>query len=160
MPLYYSTNRVTTTNGTANTCSTNMAIVAATLYQTARLTAVLVNARNSTAGGGELRIAGTVAGGNSNAQPDLGAAATIVRKRDDSPAAVTSVLIDSSVIGTNGTTQEHTSIGFAETGGQNGWVALEPDDAFLLRPTRGCQRFNSYAVGTSQNISITLHFNE
>lgn len=157
MPYYYSTNRVTTTNGTANTCSTNMGISAPTLYGMPSVRAVLVNARNSTAGGGELRLAyvtGAVAAITG------GAAATPTPKRDDFPAATAAVLIDSSAIGTQGTTSEHTSIGFAETGGQNGWVALEPDDAFTLRSNRGCMRLNSYAVGTSQNLSITLQHAE
>lgn len=157
MPFYYSSLRVATSNATANTCTTHMGISAPTLYGLVRVTAVLVNGRNSTAGGGELRLAYTT---GAIAAITGGTAITPSLKRDDFPAAAATVVGDATAIGTQGTTTEHTSIGWAETGGQNGWVALEPDDAFQLRSNRGCLRLNSYAVGVSQALQLTLHHAE
>jgi hypothetical protein len=55
-------------------------------------------------------------------------------------------------------------VGFAQTGGQGGWVALEPDHAItLLGGTAGTNtnlEIGSLAVGTSQLVDITNEFNE
>ena len=54
-------------------------------------------------------------------------------------------------------------MGFAQTGGMGGWVALENDHAVLLKPNGGADgnaEVSSRADAISQKIRVTLELSE
>lgn len=159
MPLYFSVTRATTSNGSANTCSTHVALRTVANQPTCRVTSVTVAGRptNSTAGAAELRIA------NLNATGVGGSAATVPPAILGGTAASTTAFHDGSAFTSGAATTYLQAIGFAQTGGQNGWVALEPDDAYKLAPNSGANgnlQLDSFATATTAGLVTSLRFME
>src|SRR5262245_17259222 len=117
MPLYYSITRATTTNGSANTCSTHLALRTVANQPTCRVTSVTVAGRptNSAAGAAELRIA------NLNGVSVGGSGTTPAPQILGGTAASTTAFHDGSSFTSGSVTTYLQAIGFAQTGGQNGW---------------------------------------
>lgn len=162
MPSYYNLTRATTTNASANTCATHLQFRTVTNQPTARVVSVTVAGRptNSTAGAAELRI------GRLDSVGSGGTAATLNCVRWGSPVPNLTGFSDATAFGTTGgATSYHQAIGFAQTGGQNGWVALEPDDGFQLYHSSsllstGNLLTDSFATATSAGLIISARVNE
>lgn len=162
MPAYYSTTRSTTTNASANTCATHLQFRTVTNGPTAYLMNIMVSGRptNSTAGAAEIRV------GRLDSQGSGGTAATLHCARWGSPVPSLTSFSDASAFGTTGgATSYHAHIGFAQTGGHNGLVALEPDDATqLVHSTTQAAGTNavidSFATATSAGIQISVRLRE
>ena len=162
MPAYYNATRATTTNASANTCSTHLQARTVTNQPTARIVSVTAAGRptNSTAGAAEVRI------GRLDSQGSGGTALTLNCTRWGSPVPKLTLFSDASGFGTTGgATTYFQAIGFAQTGGQNGWVALEPDDAIHLynsttEQTSGNALVDSFATATSAGVVISIRVNE
>lgn len=159
MPYYYSVTRSATTNGTGNTCSTHVYILTIANQQNASVVQVATSVRNSTtAGSGFLSIAKTATA------PGGGTANTPVLANPRSQAAQTTVFDDTSAINTSGgATTRIFNVGFAQTGGQGGWVALERDNAFTLLPNGGANgnlKLDSFTATASQALEVSAQFLE
>ena len=159
MPFYYNITRSATTNGTGNTCSTHIYVLTAANQANAAIVQIMASVRNSTtAGSGFLSVAKTATA------PGGGGAQTPQKANANNPAAQTTVFDDSSAINTSGgATTRLFSIGFAQTGGQGGWVALERDNAFTLLANGGANgnaKFDSFTATASQALEISSQFLE
>src|SRR5215470_11452455 len=133
MPMYYQWERAATTNGTGNTCTSHVRLVTAANQQTCAIVQLGANVRNSTtAGSGSLRVGRqstvTTAGGTSQTPKPMNTAFA---------AASTTLFDDASTFNSAVGTTYYQSIGFAQTGGQAGWVPIERDNAITLEPNGG-----------------------
>jgi len=158
MPYYYNVTRSATTNGTGNTCSSHIYLLTIANQQNCAVVQIMASVRNSTtAGSGFLSI------NKASISPTLGGANTPTKANNISPAAQTTAFDDTSVIGTGGTTTRMFAIGFAQTGGQGGWVALERDNAQTLNPNGGANgnlKFDSFTATASQALEVSCQFLE
>lgn len=139
MPYYYSITRtpgtpgtLLTANGTPNTLSTHFRLATVANQQIARIMGLFANARFNTAGGGLLMLIrpGTIGSGGTANTP-ASKKGTLYR------AADTTAFDDATAITPGATPILQQTVGFAQTGGQGGWVALENDDAFAMAPNAG-----------------------
>jgi len=152
MPLYYDTTRQTTTNGSGNTKTVHLAFMTATPQETARITGVYVDIYNSsTVGSGFLMVqdaASRASGG------------TVATPRPRNLRTTAAQLIgtqDGSAITAGGTLTTRVYIGFAQTGGQNGWVAVEPAAAVQMMSSGSNPadiEVASQTTTASQNINV------
>jgi hypothetical protein len=128
MPLYYDLSRVTTSNASGNTQTFHMFLQTIANQETSRITGLFANAINSsTVGSGQLRMAtniGAVATGGTS-QTAFGR-----NLRVTSPNLTAKN--DASAISQGGSLTTRVIVGFAQTGGQNGWVAVEPSAAVQM----------------------------
>ena len=162
MPSYYALTRPSTTNASANTCTTHLQFRTVTNQPTARVMSVTASGRptNSTAGAAEVRI------GRLDSQGSGGTAATLNCVRWGSPVPNLTAFSDAGAFGTTGgATTYFQAIGFAQTGGQNGWVALEPDDAHALYhssslSSTGHLLVDSFATATSAGLIVSVRVTE
>lgn len=158
MPHYYSVTRSATTNGTGNTCSSHVYLLTIANQQNAAVAQIMASIRNSTtAGSGYLSV------NRASISPTLGGANTPTELNPFGTAAQTTAFDDSSAIGTGGTTARQFSIGFAQTGGQGGWVALERDNAVTLNANGGVAgnvKLDSFTATASQSLEVSLQFLE
>ena len=162
MPFYYGLTRPTTTNASANTCATHLQFRTVTNGPTAAIMNVMASGRptNSTAGAAEIRI------GRLDIQGSGGTAATLHCSRWGNPVPSLTAFSDASSFGTTGgATSYHESVGFAQTGGHNGWVALEPDDGIqMVHSTTQSAGTNvvidSFATATSAGVQISVRLKE
>lgn len=157
MPYYYDVTRETTTNSTTQTLSTHFRAVTVANQETCRVMGLYGVGRHSTAGGGYIYGIRPGAAGSG------GTGATESKKKPTDPAASTTWFDDASAItpGTSPVTQ--IIAGIAQTGGQGGWVALEPDMGLALMPNAGANgncEVGSKAVGTSVPIVVAVDFRE
>ena len=155
---YYDVQRATSTNGTTQTETIHAACKTAANKRQARITAISVIARGSTAGGGALRPksnTGTVYSG--------GTAHTPGTRDATGPAAGLTWVDDATAITAGTTLIVRQAVGFAQTGGNNMWVATEPDAALCMEPNTVSPvdyEFSSIAIGTSIPIDVAFEFYE
>jgi hypothetical protein len=158
MPFYYDVSRAETTNGTAGTVSTHFYAKTVANQETCAIKGIFPNSRFATAGGAQYRVAhntGTAVSGGTSFTPNP--------KNLRGPAAQTTWFSDASAITPGGTLVQRLSIGFAQTGGQGGWVALEPADAIQLMPNAtnpADVEFTSVASAASVTFDVTHEFSE
>lgn len=159
MPLYYDVARQTTTNASGNTSTTHIAGKTVANQETARITGLFARILNSsTVGSGVCRLrdnTGTVFSGGTSTTPSA--------RNRRLTAAQTTFVNDATAITVGTTLLNRAVVGFAQTGGQNGWVAVEPAAAIQL----GANATNpidvevdSLTTTGSQAIDIGLEFCE
>lgn len=164
MPYYYSVDKTPgtpgtmyTANGTPNTKSTHARLLTVANQQIARVISLLVNARFNTAGGAMLALIRGGAAGTG------GTANTPSKKNPLSRAADTTAFDDAAAITAGTTPIQQLTVGFAQTGGQGGWVALEIDDAFAMQPNGGANgnlEVASFASTASVTFDATVNLQE
>ena len=159
MPFYYSTNRPATTNGTGNTCSTHTYLLTVANQANCFVVGIMANVRNSTTAGSGVLRAARLAGA------PIGGTALPANKRNmNNPAAGTTPFGDAtSITSGSATTYIGIDVGFAQTGGQGGWVALERDHAVTLSPNGGANgnvQFDSFTATASQALQVSVEFGE
>lgn len=157
MPFYYDVSIPITTNSGAGTLSTQAHITLRTVanQQVAMVKGCYANARSGTAGGGQIR-------GLTLGTPSSSGTTTVPNKRHpNAPAALTSCLTSGGSPGSAPNTRF--SLGFAQTGGMGGWVAIEPDASVMLLPNVGANGnldVMSIANAASIAVDLTLEFSE
>ena len=151
MPFYFDVTRETTTNGVTQTLSTHLRALTAAAVA-AVITAIYGNGRGSSAGGGVLY------GIRAGAAGTGGTASVENKAHPDNPVAATTWFDDATAITPGTTPQVQRTVGFAQTGGHNGWVALERDDGVGLKAAGGANgnfEVGSKAIGTTVPINTT-----
>lgn len=154
---FYDIVRQTTTNGTTQTESTHLAGKGAATAETLTLMGMYAGARFGTAGGGALHCKTNTSGGTVFSG---GTATTPTTKNVRAPAAQTTWVNDASAI-TAGTTLLFRAIaGFAQTGGQGGYVPVVFGAGIQVlsgaTPNPVDIEFTSQAIGVSVAIDIML----
>jgi len=160
--MYYDVGqRAITTNASANTETVRVQFISGSQKPTVNLTGVFANAVGSSAGGGVFTgstfgTAGSVGSGTAvtpnKKNPNNAASGTVVN--NNSGGALT---------GGSGTRSVRITVGFAQTGGQGGWMALTPDAAIAVLAnggTNGYLEFADLANGTSQTFNYELEWYE
>lgn len=125
MPMYYDLTVSATTSSSAGSQATSSPAKLLTgTAVTAQVKGIYAAARMSTAGGGIVRAitAGT-------AQSSSGSTFTLSKRNSNFPAATTSAMTATTC---SQTATLRVGVGFAQTGGMGGWVAIEPDAAIQL----------------------------
>ena len=155
-PMYYDLSSSSTTSASAGSQSTSCAakILTGTAVSAA-LKGVYAAARGGTAGGGILRVitAGT-------AQSSSGSSFVLNKRNSNYATAVTSAMTATTC---SQTATERTAVGFAQTGGMGGWVAIEPDAAILLQGGGGANgnaEFTTIANAASVTFDYTVELSE
>lgn len=146
-----------TSNGTANTLATHLRALTIANQMTTRIMGVYANARFNTAGGAMfagIRGGAAGSGGTSN---------TPAKVNNNERAADSTWFDDQSAITPGTTPIQQITIGFAQTGGQGGWVALEVDNAIALLANGGANgnfEFGSFANTASVTFDANIQFQE
>lgn len=139
MPYYYNISRtpgtpgtLLTASGTPNTLATHFRLATVANQMMARIMAMFANGRFSTAGGGLLMLIrpGTIGSGGTANTP-------APKAGTNQPVAATTAFDDATTITPGATPVVQQTVGFAQTGGQAGWVALEIDDSVKMGPNAG-----------------------
>ena len=162
MPTYFAFARSATTNGTGNTCSNHFRLLTIANQQNCSVVQLGAQVRNSTtAGSGVMQIVQQAAGG---ANLTGGTTYTPVEMNPKGSAAETTAAHDSAAFtGYSATRTVLGDIGFAQTGGRGGWVALERDNAYTLNPNGGAAgnlELDSFTATASQALEIDGQFSE
>ena len=157
MPYYYSVSRTPgtigtacTTNGSANTLSTHFRFATIANQQIARIMGLFAASRFGTAGGAAMYLVrpGTIGTGGTANTP-ASKKGTLYR------AADTLAFDDATAITAGATPIQQQAVGFAQTGGMGGWVALEVDDGYAMAPNAGAN--GQLEVATKANTaSVTF----
>lgn len=159
MPFYFNTTRSTTTNGTGNTCSSHVRFLTIANQQNCCIGQIMAAVRNSTtAGSGFLSVARLAATGSAG-----GTSYTPEEANPKGPAAETTVFTDATAFTSSPTTVRQFGVGFAQTGGQGGWVALERDNCVVLNPNGGAAgnlTLDSFTATISQALEVSTQFLE
>jgi hypothetical protein len=138
VPYYYSISKTPgtpgtacTTNGGANTLSTHFRFATVANQMVARIMGLFAASRFGTAGGAALYLVrpGTIGSGGTANTPAS-------KKGTLNRAADTTAFDDATAITPGATPIQQQAVGFAQTGGQGGWVALEPMTVTRWRRTR------------------------
>jgi hypothetical protein len=157
MPAYYDVTFAATTNSAVNTQSTQTHIRLLTgTGLNAFIKGGYAAARSGTAGGGQLRCI-TAA----TAMSSQGTGATPTKRNPNTAAATSSAATATTCQGA--TTIVRWSVGFAQTGGMGGWVAIEPDASVQLNAAGGANgnaEFSTLANGASIPVDLTVEFSE
>jgi hypothetical protein len=157
MPFYYDTVRATTTNGSGSTETTHLRFVTAANKRMALIRGLYAAAVFGTAGGGKLRL-------KTCATAASGGTAQVPAARDPSqPACDLVAANDATTITAGGTPVVRLAVGFAQTGGNGGWVAPEPSAGITLLPNAGATgnaEIASIANAASVPIDITVEHSE
>src|SRR5262245_10755800 len=153
MPFYYDLTFSATTAGSGNTLATHLGFRTVANQLTARILGLYAAPKMTVAGGGCLLV---------SRHPSINTAGTAIsapnginKRHPDAPPAGTTVFTSPT---TGGTPSVQLKVGFAQTGGQGGWVALEPDHAFSMKANGGANgnaEIGSLAAGNSQLVDIT-----
>ncbi len=157
MPFYYDVNRPTTSNGTTLTESVHLWGKTGAAYDAA-VKGVYATARSGSAGGASLRIkfnTGTTASG--------GTGITANPRNLRGPVATTTWAGDATTITAGTTLTVRLSVGFAQTGGQGGWVPVEAPGALYMGAnalTPVDIEMASIAVGLSVPFDLTVELSE
>jgi hypothetical protein len=156
MPMYYDLSSQGTTSATAGsqTTSAHAKLLTGTGVS-ASIRGVYAAARGGTAGGGIFRVitAGT-------AMDSGGSTATLQKRNSNYATAATSAM---TAVTCAQTANERTAVGFAQTGGMGGWVAIEPDAAILLQGGGGANgnaEFPTIANAASVTFDFTIELAE
>ena len=158
MPFYYDVIRQASSNGSGSTESTHLRFLTVANQQEAKIKTLFGSAVFGTAGGGKLRAyQGTTPSSG-------GTAATVSKRNPNNPAAQLTAFNDATAITpASGTVVQRLSVGFAQTGGQGAWMALEPDDAITLLPNAGANGnldIASICNGTTVALDIKVGHSE
>jgi hypothetical protein len=120
---------------------------------------IAASVRNSTtAGSGFLSVATLAASGTAGM-----AAYTPNKQNPLNRAADTTAFTDATATTSGPAVTRVFSVGFAQTGGQGGWVALERDNAFILNPNGGANgnlSLESFTATASQALEVSGQFLE
>jgi len=130
VPYYYDLNRAITTNGSAGSESTHLWGKTLANQETTRLSGAYIASRFGTAGGAQIRLkhnTGTVASGGTSQTPSP-------RNLRGGPTAQSTWNNDATTITAGTSLVVRITIGFAQTGGMGGWVAVEPTAAIQMMP--------------------------
>jgi hypothetical protein len=130
MPLYYDLNRAFTTSATPATEVTGWRGATVANQETVSILGIYATAVSGTAGGGQFRLktnTGTAASGGTSQTP----AAKNLRY---GVAAQSTWSNDATTITAGTTLITRLSVGFAQTGGQGGYVPIVPQDAIQMMP--------------------------
>lgn len=154
---YFSVYRETTTNGTTQTESTHISASTLSQQRIARITMLQAIGRGSSAGGGH-----AVFKVNTGSAVSGGTPFTPTKRDNTGPAAGLMSATDATAITPGGTLTYRGGVGFAQTGGNNFWTAVEPDDAIHMEPN-GANPVDveivTKAIGTSIPVTLILeHF--
>jgi len=159
MPYYYDVNRALTSNGSANTESSHLYLKTIANQETASVKGLYAASRFATAGGAQLRgktnTGTTVSGGTSQTPAP--------RNIRGSAAAQTTCFNDATAITAGTTLTTRITVGFAQTGGMGGWVALEPSASIQLPPNATSPvdfEVTSLASVASLTFDATVEFSE
>jgi len=153
MPFYFDVTRETNTNGTTQTLTTHLRAAPAAAVPSG-VVGFYMNGRHGTAGGGVGYCTRPGAAGTG------GTAATESKKHPDNPAAALAWFDDATAITAGLTPVVQATVGFAQTGGNNGWVALERDMALQMKAAGVGVEVGSKAVGVSVPINATVDWFE
>jgi hypothetical protein len=151
--MYFTWVRSATTNGGGNTCSNHFRLLTVANQQNCVVTQIGAQVRNSTtAGSGYLSVAvyaqGTTAGGTTY---------TLNKMNPSFAAAATGAATDATAFTSYPTVTRLEAIGFAQTGGRGGWVALERDNGYTLNPNGGAAgnlSLESFTATASQLLEV------
>lgn len=165
MPLYYDVTKSCTTNGTGNTETTHLWGNTVANQESVTILAVYPHSYNfGTAGSGGVRMktnTGTTAsGGNTTG---LNGTHGVAKNLRYGVAAQSTWLGDGSAITAGATLTVRESIGFAQTGGQGGWVALTPQQGIQMMPNATNPvdvEFTSIAFSISVPFDLVVDFSE
>ena len=156
---YYDVYRASTTNASGGTENTHAWAKTIANQETVLLKALYAAARFGTAGGSQMRVktnTGTVASGGTANTPG-------VKNIRSAVAAQSTWFDDTSAITIGTTLKVRLSVGFAQTGGQGGWNALEAADSFALNANSLSPvdvEFTNVASGSSVPFDFSAEFNE
>ena len=159
MPFSYTVQRAATTNGTANTCSAHVRLLTAANQQNCYVTQIMCAVRNSTTVGSGILSVATLAGTGTAG----GTSYTPNKQNPNNRAADTTAFTDATSFTAMPAVTRVFSIGFAQSGGQNTWVALERDNAMILLPNAGANgnlSLESFTATVSQSLDISAQFLE
>lgn len=154
--MYYDVTSNSTTSSSAGSQSTSCAAKLLTgTGVNAGVRGVYAAARGGTAGGGIMRVltAGT-------AQSSSGSTATLQKRNSNYATATTSAMTATTC---SQTSTQRISIGFAQTGGMGGWVAIEPDAQVTLQSGGGANgnaEFTTIANAASVTFDYTIELAE
>lgn len=164
MPQYYTVTKTPgtpgsmfTANGTPNTKSTHLRALTVANQMVARVMGLFVNARFGTAGGGMLALIRGGAAGSGGTANTPNPSNPLMR------AADTTWFDDGTAITAGTTPKQLLTVGFAQTGGQGGWVALEQDDSKSMQPNGGANgnlEVASFTPTASVTFDSTVDFQE
>lgn len=151
MPFFYDVNASVNTNATPSTETAHLLGIAAAL-QGFKVQALYANSRaGTTVGGGSIR-------GKTGGTSTAGGATTPSKRHPNSPAAGSTW---STAPTTTGSPVVRVSVGFSQTGGQGGWIALNPDDAIIVLPAVTNKfEVESISISASQGLDIVAEFSE
>lgn len=163
MPMYYDFGQngkvsTITTSGTANTETARAMLLTQSAKPSANITGVFANAQGSTAGGGFLACATFATAG----AVGTGTAQTPGKKNPNEPASQVLCTTGTFTAG-SGTRTDRITVGFAQTGGQGGWIAVTPDAALVLFSGGGATgygEFRDLANAASQQFSYEIEWFE
>lgn len=156
MPMYYDLASNSTTSSSAGSQSTSCAAKLLTGTGVgAGIRGVYAAARGGTAGGGIMRVitAGT-------AQSSSGSSFVLNKRNSNFPTATTSAMTATTC---SQTATQRFAVGFAQTGGMGGWVAIEPDAEVLLQAGGGANgnaEFTTIANAASVTFDYTVELAE
>ena len=151
MPFYYDVNRATTTNATPGTETNHYRIVTVANQEAARITGLYAAGRFGTAGGAQLRLktnSGTAASGGTTQTP-------FARNIRGAVAAQTTFFNDATAITSGTTLTVRLTVGFAQTGGMGGWVAIEPSAAVQMM-ANATSPINAEVASVATTASVTF----
>lgn len=110
-----------------------------------------------TAGGAKLRLVTCATAGTG------GTSQTPAKRNPGNPAASLTALNDATAITPGGTPTQRLGVGVAQTGGNGGWVALEPAAGISLLPNAGANgnaEIGSVCNAASVPLDIIMEFCE
>ena len=160
MPQYYHWQRQATTNGTPNTCSSHLRLITIANQQNCGVAQLMANVRNSTTAGSGTLMVGRLTGGAGAG----GQSQTPKPMNTGFAAAQTTAFDDAAAFTGSGTgVVYYQSVGFAQTGGQGGWVPIERDNCITLAPNGGANgnlTLDSFTATASQALQVGIQFLE
>jgi len=156
-PQYYDVFFSATTNSAAGSQSTSphIRLLSGSNVSTA-VKGLYAAGKSGTAGGGQIRMI-TAA----TAFSSMGTGYTPTKRNPGYTAALTSAATATTCTGN--TTTVRASVGWAQTGGMGGWVAIEPDAAVILTQgggANGNMEISSLSNAASINVDLTVEFSE
>lgn len=155
MPMGYdAAQRNITTNGTGNTETVRWQLITGSQKPSAVFTGMFAQCAGSVAGGGLMQASTFATAGSVGS----GTAVTLNKKNSNNAAAGTVYNNNSggALTGGSSTRSPRCATGFAQTGGQGGWIAITPDMGITLVANGGA---NGYLEGADLANAATQTFN-